>query len=66
MKKSYPVMRIEEDEIQRIITDSRWYKLYLRYIYPVEYVLSFLLKTIFAYGFIIVGKKTNHNLLKNN
>jgi SAM-dependent methyltransferase len=57
IKKFFFGLHHEKSTNPRIITDSRWYKLYLRYIYPVEYVFSFLFKTIFAYGFIIVGKK---------
>jgi 2-polyprenyl-3-methyl-5-hydroxy-6-metoxy-1,4-benzoquinol methylase len=41
----------------RIIIDSRLYKLYLRYVYPVEYALSFFFKKMFAYAIIVVGKK---------
>jgi SAM-dependent methyltransferase len=42
---------------RRKILDSRPYKWYLRYIYPVEHCLGYLRKPLFAYDFIIVAKK---------
>lgn len=41
----------------REIIDSRLYKLYLKLIYPIEYISGYLFKTVLAYEIIIVGKK---------
>ena len=41
----------------RRIIDSPFYKLYLKFIYPIEYVSGYLFKTVFAYLIIIVGRK---------
>jgi len=42
---------------RRKIVDSRAYRWYTRYIYPVEYCLGHLRKSLFAYDFIIVAEK---------
>jgi len=42
---------------RRKILDSRAYRWYMRYIYPVEYCVGYLRKPLFAYDFIIVAKK---------
>lgn len=42
---------------RRKILDSRAYKSYLRYVYPVEHCLGRLRKPLFAYDFIIAAKK---------
>ncbi len=41
------------------IMNSHGYHFYQKYIYPVEYVLGFSLKGLFAFRIIIVGKKTD-------
>jgi len=57
IKKFFFGLTREESLHSRVIIDSRLYKLYLNYIYPLEYALSFLFKTSFAYAIIIKGKK---------
>lgn len=42
---------------RRQLIDSKSYKMYLKYVYPVEYALGYLLKSLFAFRIIVVGKK---------
>ena len=39
--------------------DSPLYNLYLKFVYPIEYISGYLFKTLLAYEIIIVGKKTD-------
>ena len=41
----------------RQIIDSPFYKLYEKYIYPIEYWCGYLWKAMFAFRIIIIGKK---------
>lgn len=47
----------KEKQNTRRIIDSSLYKLYLKFIYPIEYVSGYLFKTVFAYLIIVVGSK---------
>jgi 2-polyprenyl-3-methyl-5-hydroxy-6-metoxy-1,4-benzoquinol methylase len=47
----------KEQSNPRVIIDSPLYKLYLRFIYPGEYISGYLFKKVLAYTIIIVGKK---------
>jgi len=42
---------------KKSIIDSQGYRFYQKYIYPIEYVLGFLLKELFAFRIIIVAEK---------
>lgn len=47
----------QEKQNTRIVIDSPLYKLYLKFIYPIEYLLGYLFKTVFAYEIIVLGQK---------
>ncbi|HRS97054.1 MAG TPA: class I SAM-dependent methyltransferase [Smithella sp.] len=57
IKKIFFSISQEKTSDHRLIIDSRLYKLYLKYVYPVEYAFGFLFKKMFAYTIIVVGKK---------
>lgn len=63
IKKIVYGLNNEQHLNSRVIIDSQLYKFYQRYIYPLEYALSFPFKTIFAYSIIVVGKKECGTLL---
>ena len=48
-----------KDTNRRQLLDSPYYRLYMRYINPVEYFLGYFWKSLFAFKMIIVGKKNN-------
>jgi hypothetical protein len=41
----------------RALIDSRGYKLYMKYVYPVEHACAALWRTLFAFRIIVVGVK---------
>jgi 2-polyprenyl-3-methyl-5-hydroxy-6-metoxy-1,4-benzoquinol methylase len=57
IKKMMFSSKDKEQQNTRRIIDSPLYKLYLKFIYPIEYISGYLLKTVFAYLIIIVGTK---------
>lgn len=46
-----------EDTDRQQLLDSPYYKFYMKYIYPIEYLLGYFCKSLFAFKMIIVGKK---------
>jgi 2-polyprenyl-3-methyl-5-hydroxy-6-metoxy-1,4-benzoquinol methylase len=46
-----------EDTDRRQLLDSPYYRWYMKYINPVEYILGYFCKSLFAFKMIIVGKK---------
>lgn len=42
---------------RRQLVESKSYNIYLKYIYPVEYILGYLFKSLFAFRIIVIGKK---------
>lgn len=46
-----------EDTNRRQLLDSPYYKWYMKYINPIEYLLGYFCKSLFAFKMIIVGKK---------
>jgi 2-polyprenyl-3-methyl-5-hydroxy-6-metoxy-1,4-benzoquinol methylase len=46
----------------RVLIDSRGYKRYMRYVYPVEQRLAALWRTLFAFRIIVVGRKPEGGL----
>jgi 2-polyprenyl-3-methyl-5-hydroxy-6-metoxy-1,4-benzoquinol methylase len=51
------VMAKDNDDRREII-DSPLYKMYMKFIYPIEYFIARLRRQLFAFRIIIIGKKT--------
>jgi 2-polyprenyl-3-methyl-5-hydroxy-6-metoxy-1,4-benzoquinol methylase len=58
IKKTFFGIHDQKTFDPRMIIDSRLYKFYLKYVYPVEYALSFLFRKMFAYAIIVVGERS--------
>lgn len=46
-----------ENTDRKQLMDSPFYKTYLKFVYPIEYYGGYLLKSLFAFRIIVVGKK---------
>jgi len=49
--------RKAKDTDRRLLMDSPYYRWYMKYIYPVEYVLGYFFKSLFAFKMVIVARK---------
>ncbi len=59
IKKIFLAKKNNNDTYELI--DSPFYKIYMKYIYPLEYYAGYFLKTLFAFRIIIVGRKNKQN-----
>jgi len=57
IKRMFHLNSTVRHDNRRKLLDSRAYRWYMRYIYPAEYCLGYLRKSLFAYDLIIVAKK---------
>jgi len=55
--KKIMIKKSDKNNSSRAIIDSPFYRLYERFIYPIEYAVSYCWRTLFAFRIVVVGKK---------